>query len=263
MKQLYYIFKVSLDKSFKETIRYRFNFIAEIVTLYIVFMAMFLGLKSFGVYMQVPSVVLDQTLEGFVAGYFVWTIILFSYSDIAYGITRDAMLGTLEQLSMAPIRLYKFLIIRAICNLLINLIASCLILIIIMFSTDYFLSINIIILIIGILGGIFSVFCIGLILGGLALIYKKIQSFLNIIQFVVLGLVIPGSSTSTLSYLIPFRPSILIIYKAMLNNYSLKDLSLQEILYMLLNTIIYLIIGIIIFNRCEKVAKKKGLLGQY
>lgn len=263
MKQLYYIFKVSLDKAFKETIRYRFNFISQIATFYILFMAMFYGLKSFGAYMRVPSIYLNDTLEGFVAGYFVWTIIVLAYSDIAYSIIRDAMRGTLEQLSMPPIGLHNILLIRGICNLLINLILSSIVLVLAMLSTGYYLKFNILMLIILIFGGILSLFGIGLILGGLALIFKKIQTLLNIIQFFVLALVIPGSNSNILTNLLPFRPSINIIYKTMISGYTLKDLSLQDIGFMLVNTILYLILGIVVFKRCEIIAKKRGLLGQY
>lgn len=263
MKKYYYVIKVSLERAFKEAMRYRFNAFAHVVSLYVLFMAMFIGVNYFGTTLSVSPVDLDKSLESFVAGYFIWSIIVLAYSDISYGIINDANRGTLEQISMPAIGLSKIVLIRSFCELLFNLILSFVLLMIIILTTGKNLYLNPIMLLIPIFLGIFAIFGIGLIFGGLALIYKRIQSVLSIVQYFMVGLVLFNSSYKWVSFLIPFRPAIDFIYDSMLGGHGIKDIHIVDLGIILGNAIIYLIIGIIIFKCCEKIAKKRGLLGQY
>lgn len=70
MTKYYYLMKVSMERTIKELWRYRFNTISNIVILYVVFMAMFLGVKSFGMNFGVSPIEMGDTLESFVIGYF-------------------------------------------------------------------------------------------------------------------------------------------------------------------------------------------------
>ncbi|GAA0075862.1 hypothetical protein UT300005_02400 [Clostridium sp. CTA-5] len=265
MKKVFYLFKVSFEKAIKELIRYKFNTISDILSLYVLFMAMFLGMKFFGLSMDVSPVNLGDTLEGFVAGYFLWTIMLMAYSDTANNVINDASRGTLEQISMSNLGLYNVLFVRSICNLIINLLVCFIILFIIMFTTGYWLNINVASLLIIIFIGIFSILGISFIFAGLALIFKKVQSMLNIIQYFLLGLVIPPLSafSDTVSALLPFRKAIEEVFKITMGGISFMDFSIGEYLVMIGNSLAYFIIGLLIFKLCSHIAKKKGLLGQY
>lgn len=61
---------------------------------------MFLGIKSFGISFGISPMDMGSNLEGFIVGYFLWTIMVNTYSGIAYGLINDANRGTLEQLNM-------------------------------------------------------------------------------------------------------------------------------------------------------------------
>ena len=118
MKKYYYLFKVSLEKIFKELSRYKFNTITNLLIFYILFMVMFSGIRGFGISLGVSPIAMGDNLEGFIVGYFLWTIIVVAYSDIAYSIVDDANKGTLEQLNMSNISLSKILIVRTISYML-------------------------------------------------------------------------------------------------------------------------------------------------
>lgn len=254
-----------MDKAVKDLTRYKFDTFSEILSFYVLFIAMFLGVKIFGHSMNVSSVKLGNTLEGFVAGYFLWTIMVMAYSDVSYGIVDDATRGTLEQLNMSNLGLHNILIARSISNILIYLLMSFIVLFSIMATTGYWLHLKIFSAIIFIFIGIFSILGISLILGGLALIFKKIKSLLNVIQFCLIALVLPanGAFSKTGVTLIPFRPSIENVYASMIGGKSLATFSLESYGQMILNSAIYLTIGLLIFKRCCIIAKQKGLLGQY
>lgn len=254
-----------MEKSIIELIRYKFNTISDILSLYALFISMFLGIKIFGTSMNVASLSLGNTLEGFVVGYFMWTIMMMAYSDTSYSIINDASRGTLEQLSMSNLGLHNILIVRSICNLFANLLISIVLLFIIMYTTGYWIHIKIVSILIPIFIGIFSILGIGLIFGGLALIFKKIQSILNIVQYFLIALLLPlpDSFNPIISILIPFKPCSKMVFKTMLEGKSFIEFSMIDYGLMIVNSIIYFVIGLLIFNYCSKLAKRKGVLGQY
>ncbi|WP_027631913.1 ABC transporter permease [Clostridium hydrogeniformans] len=265
MSKVFYLFKVSIEKSIKELLRYKFNTISEIMSLYALFIAMFFGMKLFGTSMNVSPVRLGETLEGFVAGYFLWTVMLVAYSETASSVISDANRGTLEQISMSGLGLHNILIVRSITNLIVNLLVCFIVLFTIMATTGYWINLKILQLLVLILLGIFSILGIALMFGGLALIFKKVQSLLNIVQYFLIGLVMPGSNAFSplISAILPFRPTIEKVYDITLGGESLMDFSLGDFGIIIGNSIVYFFIGLFVFNQCSKIAKKKGLLGQY
>lgn len=142
MIKIYYLFKVSMEKAIKELIRYKFNTLSDILSSYALFIAMFAGIKVFGESMKVSSVNFGNTIEGFISGYFIWNIMMVAYSDTANNIIGDANRGTLEQLNMSNLGLSGILVVRSLCNILINLLISFVLLFLIMITTKYYLNIN-------------------------------------------------------------------------------------------------------------------------
>jgi ABC-2 type transport system permease protein len=265
MKKIFYLFKVSFEKSIVELVRYKFNTISNILSLYLLFMAMFFGVKLFGTSMKVSPISLGETLESFVIGYFLWTIMVIAYSSTAYSVINDANRGILEQISMSSLGLHNILIVRSITDSIINLLVSFAVLFSIMATTNYWLDINVGQILIVILMGIFSILGLSLIFAGLALIFKQIQSLLNIVQYFLIALVIiqTDHNHSLTSILLPFRPTIESVYRITINGESFMNFSLIDFGIMVGNSIVYLGIGLFLFNKCSKIARKKGLLGQY
>lgn len=258
-----YLCKVSVERTIKEMSRYRFNTISEVLYLYVLFLAMFLGIKSFGTDFGISPIDMGSNLEGFIVGYFIWTIMVMTYSGVAYGITNDAARGTLEQLNMSGIKLSTIVTVRSLSDLLINLIISIALLFIIIVTTNYHFEIKIFSILLPVFIGIFSILGIGLIFGGLALIFKKIQSLLNIVQYSLIAFIMVSPENKIIYNLLPFRPAADIVMLSMRRGLSIIDLSIYDYVIMIGNSVLYFSIGLFIFNKCVKLAKIKGLLGQY
>ena len=263
MIKYYYLFKVSMERTVKELIRYKFNSISNIVIFYVLFMAMFMGVKSFGINFGISPIDMGDTLESFVVGYFLWTIMMMAYSNISYGIMNDANRGTLEQLNMSGIKLSTIVTARSITTLLTNSIVSIILLLIIILTTQYHFKIKILTVFLSIFIGIFSIMGIGLIFGGLALIFKKIESLLGVIQYFLIGFVMLDPENPIIYNLIPFRAAADKVFLSMMKGYTLIDFSIYEYGIMIGNSILYFGVGLIVFNKCVEIAKKKGILGQY
>jgi len=262
MKKLFYLFKVSIEKSIKELMRYKFDTISDIVTFFFLFIAMFYGMKSFGKGINGSPIALGESLEGFIIGYFLWTVMVMVYFDTAYSVVSDATTGTLEQISMSSLGLANVMIVRSIANLIINLVVCFVVLFAVMSTTGYWLNIDVLPLLVFIILGIFSILGISLIIGGLALIFKKVKSLINVIQYFLIGLVF-SYSDSLISLMLPFKPTIRGVYRIILGGNSFMDFSILDYGIIVLNSAVYFFIGLYVFNQCTKVAKKKGLMGQY
>lgn len=263
MTKYYYLCKVSFERTIKEISRYRFNAISDVIYLYILFMAMFLGIKSFGASFGISPIDMGSNLEGFIVGYFMWNIIVTSYSGVAHGLVNDADRGTLEQLNMSSIKLSTIVTVRSFSLLLINLIVSFALLFIIIVTTNYQFEIKIFSILMPIFIGIFSILGIGLVFGGLALIFKKIQSLLNIVQYFFIAFLMVSPENKTIYNLIPFRPAADIVMVSMRRGLTFIDFSVYDYVIVLVNSVLYFGIGLLVFNKCVKLAKRKGLLGQY
>ena len=224
---------------------------------------MFLGIKSFGIDFGISPINMGSNLEGFIVGYFLWTIMMMTYSSVAYGLINDANRGTLEQLNMSGIKLSTIVTVRSLSDLLINLIVSVVLLFFIIATTNYKFEIKIFSILLPIFIGIFSILGIGLIFGGLALIFKKIQSLLNIVQYFFIALVMVSPENEIIYNLLPFRPAADNVMISMRRGLSFIDFSIYNYGIMIGNSILYFSIGLFVFNKCVKFAKMKGLLGQY
>lgn len=60
-----------------------------------------------------------------------------------------------------------------------------------------------------------------------------------------------------------FRPAADKVFLSMMGGYSLIDFRLYDYGIMIGNSILYFGIGLLVFNTCVKIAKRKALLGQY
>jgi ABC-2 type transport system permease protein len=103
---------------------------------------------------------------------------------------------------------------------------------------------------------------VGFALGGLALVFKRIQALFQIIQFVFIGLLVIPARVPGVKYL-PLAMGNDLIRAVMVDGVRLWRLPPGDILTAAAVGAVYLAIGIVIFSLCERVAKNRGLLGHY
>ena len=63
--------------------------------------------------------------------------------------------------------------------------------------------------------------------------------------------------------LLPFRPAADKVMLSMREGFSFIDFSIVDYGIMIGSSILYFSIGLFVFNKCVKLAKMRGLLGQY
>jgi ABC-2 type transport system permease protein len=110
-----------------------------------------------------------------------------------------------------------------------------------------------------------------LILGGLTLLFKRLEVLKELFQIVVLifgGVLVPLDRMpgwmATIARFLPLTPGVEGLRKILLDQVSLGRLSGDgTLLWLVGSAVAYLALGIVIFRWCERIAKRKGTLGQY
>jgi len=242
-----------LKKEITLAIRYPLNFISVIVSVYLIFLFIFFGVKI----MKGPNI--GESIEAIIVGFFLWLFAIMGYSTVAWGIADEAKRGTLEQLYMSPCGFLWTISASMAASFIINIIISGVLLFFMMLTTGKWLHITYCALGILIFPALFS-YGVGLIAGGLVLIFKQIQAFLQIVQFLFVFLV--SAPLSAFPFL---RYCPLTLSTKLLNLVVIKDASVtvDDWLILVITTLFWISVGVVFFRTCERIARDKALLAHY
>ena len=253
------LFKTIFKKEWIDYKRYPFNMISSIITVYLVFLVFFLGLK----FIAGGTTKFGSTTEGLIVGFFIWTYAISAYSSLSWSLMNEARAGTLEQLYMCPLGFGWVSIFLIISDFFLSLIFAVPLLFLMMLTTGKFLHLDVITLFPLIVLTISAGYGIGFISGGFGLIYKKIQAFFQILQFVFIGFISAPVDKAPILKILPFSLGTRLIAENMIGKVPIYRMPLSDLFLLFANAVIYMGLGMLIFKQCEKIAKKRGLLGHY
>lgn len=253
------LFQAVFKKEFIIWKRYIFNSIGGFITIYIVFLFLFLGYSG----LAADTFNYGEGLGGLMVGYILWTAALMTYQEISYQTLTEAQEGTLEQLYMSPFGYPLLAGLRLLASFFMDLIMIGLLLGAMLLTTKKTLNLDVFSLMPLFLITMLGIAGIGFIFGGITIVFKRIQNYLQIVQFLLIGLVAaPVKSVPLLSYL-PASLGFTMIRDVMVKGYRFSSFPLSQILFLLLNSSFYLLAGLLIFRLCERYAMRQGLLGHY
>jgi len=239
--------------------RYYFNSISYVLTLYIVFLLLFYGARSLGG----PAIVGGDTLDGIVVGYLLWSLAIMAYGDLSWDLSNQAQVGTLEQLYITPMGFTWINTCYLITNLIINLAISGVLLTLMMVSTGKYLNLNLSSALPIFLLTLLPAYGIGFAMGGLALVFKRIQAVFQIFQFVFVAFITLPWGTFPWARYLPLSMGNHLLQEIMIKDLRIWQLARSDLTVLIGTGVIYLGLGLIAFRWAEQVAKNKGLLGQY
>ena len=101
----------------------------------------------------------------------------------------------------------------------------------------------------------------GLFLGGIALYFKRISSFVQVISNILLffsGILITIKPNNILYYILPIPSGIDIVRLSLYGSLKIKPILIFKVI-----TMVYIIVSIIVFNKLMNKTKKDGVLGNY
>ena len=241
---------------------YRYNSIAELVTIAI----MFIGLSFLLSRGQMNSAEVSSTL----LGYLVWFFGITAISNMSFNLTEEARAGTLEQMFMSPVPITVIVIGRVFAMMVVAVAQVFLVGLSIMLLMGLEIPLRwegipiFFVTIFGFLG-------FGFIIGGITLLYKQVHSIAGLIQNTLIfltGAIVPVSVFPNwlefFTQLLPSTQGIIVLRDVVLEDQSLFAVWQDGSLILLfLNSGLYFVGGLLIFTLCENIARRQGNLGQY
>lgn len=252
------LLKANIRKEYIEMKRYYPNTIAMLLTFYFIFLGMFTGIQVVGD----PSTQ-DANIQYMIVNYIFWFLTMVIVSNMGWEIMSEALRGTLEQLAMSPIGMWKILLTRLIASTVVYFFIILFLLFLSMLTTSQWLNIDVLTLSPIFLLSVVSMYGFGYIIAGIALVFKQVQAFMQILQFLLAILTfVPLSAAPFLVYF-PFVKGVDLIRQVMIEGLTLTNIPASDFFILSFNAIFYLLGGLMFFIFCERAAMKKGLLGHY
>lgn len=240
-----------------EMSRYAFDTVASMVAMYLLFLVVFFGITGIGGLDE------GKTLSSIVLGFNVWILLMFAYSSVAGGLVGDAQTGTLEQLAMSPQGLLSTVLARFWVSFLFLFVQITILLGAAMLTTGRWLRFDLsgvapLLLITGA-----AILGIGLVMGGLALVFKRVQSVSSLLQFALIALVVAPVDKFPILKLVPVSFGYQLLNDVMVEGVSITDVPIGDLALLVLGTVAFLSVGIVVFKMMESAARDRALLGQY
>ncbi len=252
------VLRANLRKVATEMRRYLPNTISTVITFYAIFLMFFLGIQVLGA----PESA-EANTQYVIVSTALWFLALMAMQGIGWEITLEATRGTLEQLYMSPMGAWRILLARMVGTVLVNLIIIVLMVFLSMVTARQWLNLDLVTLAPILLLTIVGMLGVGFVVAGLALVYKQVESLLQIAQFVFLALVAVPLSAVPLLELAPVVKGADMVREVMVEGKALGGFGGLEWLSLAVNAAVYFLLGVFLYKRAERRALNRGLLGQY
>lgn len=233
--------------------RYWLNTLFGIIIMALLFMGLTYGVSS------LSSTFVQKQPTALISGYVCWMFMTASFSTMVTNITNEATLGTLEQLYINSKSFILTLITQALSNLILIWIQFLVLIIIVVFLrlsppniiVDYIYFTPLMLL------GAMSLWGCGFLVAALALEHKNISSIYTALSTILFGGISYYSQNceSWQLVLIPFATVCHYFDLFMKGETQINFLSMCEIL---LNSLGYVLIGVLFFSKSIKRSKKSA-----
>src|SRR5690606_32686751 len=148
--------------------------------------------------------------------------------------------GTLEQLYMSPVGAWRILLARMVGVVGANLLIMIAMIFVSMLTAGQWLNLAPVPLLLILAPMLVGITGLGYATAGLAIVYKQIQAFLQIVQFAFMGLAFVPLSAAPWLELAPLVKGIDMVRQVMVSGYGLADFGAADWLSPLLNSAVHL-----------------------
>lgn len=238
-------------------IRYPVNTLSQFLTIYLLFLVIFLGGRAVA-----PATITDS-LAGIIVGYLLWTMSLTAFAGLSWNVTREAQWGTLEQLYMSPFGFGHVMAIKMVVNVVESFLWGAGILVLMMATTGQLVHVDPVTVVPLIALSVAPAVGIGFALGGVAVRFKRIENAFQIVQFVLIGLIAAPISDVPLVQWLPLAQGSAMLQRTMAQGASLWALPLEELVVLMVTGVGYLALGFLVFQWCQRWARRAGVMGHY
>lgn len=222
----------------------------------------FFGLMFYGGTL-VAGQAIDDSIEGLIVGYFLWTLSVGAYSGVVSDIRSEASWGTLERHYTTPFGFGPVVLAKSVAIVFRTFVTSAAILAAMLLMTGTSLDLNLLTVVPVAALSIMSVLGLGLAMGGLSVLYKRIGNVVNVLQFALVGLVSAPAFDLWWARFLPLVQGSALLQRAMRDGVRLWEFDPFALVVLVGTAALYLALGYVGFALTTRRARRLGVLGDY
>jgi ABC-2 type transport system permease protein len=238
-------------------VRYPANAAGGIVVSLLFFGLLFYGGRA------VAGQALTDSLAGLIVGYFLWTLSVGAYSSISNDIGSEVQWGTLERHFMTPFGFAPVAFAKGVAKVVRTFLISAVILAVMLLLSGADLELNVLTTVVVAGLSITSVLGLGFAAGGLSVLYKRIGSWLNLLQFGFVGLISAPAFDLGWARFLPLAQGSALLQRAMVDGTRLWEFPALDLAVLVAVAVVYLLAGYAVFEVATRRARRLGVLGDY
>ena len=251
------LLRAVLYREYLVFIRYPANAIGGIVVA-----LFFFGLLFYGGRMMAGRALTDS-IEGIIVGYFLWTLSVGAYSSISNDIGNEVQWGTLERHVMTPFGFAPVALFKGVAKLIRTFLTSAFILVVMLLMTGTVLNLNVFTVVTVAVLTVVSVLGLGFAAGGITVLYKRVGTWLNLLQFGFIVLISAPRFDLGWVRLLPLAHGSALLQRAMVDGTRLWEFSIPDLALLVGVAVGYLTGGYLIFQLTTRLARRLGVIGDY
>ncbi|AGB15416.1 hypothetical protein Halru_0790 [Halovivax ruber XH-70] len=238
--------------------RYWINTAAMLVTTYIFFAMIFYGGQA------VAGPAIEDSLDGIVVGFFLFTATLSAFFGTAANIQSEAQWGTLEQLFMSPHGIGRVMAVKSVWNVALSVAIALILLVVMLVTTGRTLTVDVLTISVVTVLAVCSVLGVGFVFAGLSLLYKRIENVQQLMQFAFIGLIVaPVTNAHWAVGLLPLSMGSAMLQASMSDGQVLWTFPLADLALLVVTAVAYPLVGYLVFRLCVRRARRLGVMGHY
>lgn len=238
-------------------VRYPVNTLSQLTVIVFVFLVILFGGRA------VAGAALDDSLGGIVVGYLLWTVAISAYMGLSWNVTREAQWGTLEQLFMSPYGFGRVMLVKTAVNVAEAFLWGAVTLAVMLAVTGKTLALDpVTVLPVGLLA-VAPAVGVGLVFAGAAVVYKRIENVFQLMQFAFIGLIAAPVAQYPFLRWLPLAQGSHLLQRAMNDGVRLWEFPAGELAVLVVTAVGYLGVGYLVFQRAQRRARRKGVMGHY
>ena len=235
--------------------QYWFETVGGLAFMCAMFVGLFYGIESF-----TAAGEQEGSLDGLVFGFILWSFAVTAYNSITRTIIEDTQKGYIEQLFLCPGGFKSVLFAKSVVDLLYSILFVTLTAYLVMWLTGNWIDINFAKFYLIMMMAAPSLIGLGFIMCGLTLVFKRIGTVSAIMTFALMAIVAVDALPFNLYTLLPFTAGNSLARDVILQGAPMATL---DVAIVLINSAVYMAIGLTVFHVFERIARRKNLIGQY
>jgi ABC-2 type transport system permease protein len=249
--------KAVLYREYLIFVRYPANAVGGIVIALLFFGLLFYGGRL------LAGRALTDSIDGIVVGYFLWTLSVGAYSAISNDIGSEVQWGTLERHVITPFGFAPVAFLKGVAKVIRTFLTSLVVLAVMIAITGTPISFDVLTVVPVAVLSIASVLGLGFAAGGVAVLYKRIGNWLNLLQFGFIPLISAPAFGLGWARLLPLAQGSALLQRAMLEGTRLWEFPALDLAVLLGTAVAYLLGGYLVFQAATRRARRLGVLGDY